>query len=210
MINVLLMLIVLLNFLILGESRIATVIRSAAVQGVCFGLITVISHSEFDVGMLIVGSLSVLMKGLMIPYLLFRAIREVNIRKEVEPMLGFIPSLLLGATGTGLAMLFAVNMPVDVDPHLRFVIPASFSTILTGFLILTTRLKAIMQVVGYLILENGILLFGLLLFEAMPILIEMGGLLDLFVGVFVMGIILNQIQRAYSSLDTTHLTTLKE
>ena len=81
---------------------------------------------------------------------------------------------------------------------------------LTGFLLLTTRRKAITQVVGYLILENGIFVMGLTLLEAMPFLVEIGVLLDLFVGIFVMGIIINHINREFSSLDTARLSALKE
>ena len=81
---------------------------------------------------------------------------------------------------------------------------------LTGFIILTTRRKAIMQVPGYLILENGIFLLGLLLLEAMPFLVEVGVLLDLVIGIFVMGIIIHHINREFASLDTTQLSGLKE
>jgi hydrogenase-4 component E len=89
-------------------------------------------------------------------------------------------------------------------------VPASIATLMTGFLILTTRRKAISQVIGYLVLENGIFIFGLLLAEAMPIMVEAGALLDLLVGTFVMGIVINQISREFSSLDTSLLTSLKE
>lgn len=205
-----LMIVVLLNFLMLGVSRIATIIRATAVQGILLGLLSMLLENHFDAGILFVGVVAIVVKGIVIPMLLFRAMREVKIRKEVEPFLGFITSLLLGAAGTGLAILFADSLPGAVDPAKRLIMPVSFSTILTGFLILTTRMKAITQVVGYLVLENGILLFGLLLLGTTPLLVEMGGLLDLFVGIFVMGIIINQIQRAFSSLDTAHLTTLKE
>ncbi len=75
---------------------------------------------------------------------------------------------------------------------------------------LTMRKMAIMQVLGYLLLENGIFLFGLLLLEAMPFLVEIGVLLDLFTGVFVMGIIIHHISREFSSLNTKHLSELKE
>ena len=77
-------------------------------------------------------------------------------------------------------------------------------------LILTTRRKAITQVVGYLVLENGIFVMGLALLEAMPLLVEAGVLLDLFVGIFVMGIIINHISREFSSMDTARLSSLKE
>ena len=63
---------------------------------------------------------------------------------------------------------------------------------------------------GYLVLENGIFIFGLLLLEAMPFLVEVGVLLDLFVGVFVMGIIINHINREFSSVSTEQLSALKE
>ena len=88
--------------------------------------------------------------------------------------------------------------------------PASLATVWTGFLMLTTRKKAIMQVLGYLVLENGIFLFGLLLLEAMPFLVEVGVLLDLFTGVFVMGIIIHHISREFASISTEHLSELKE
>jgi hydrogenase-4 component E len=90
------------------------------------------------------------------------------------------------------------------------IVPASLATVWTGFLMLTTRRKAIMQVLGYLLLENGIFLFGLLLLEAMPFLVEVGVLLDLFTGVFVMGIIIHHISREFASTSTEHLTELKE
>ena len=63
---------------------------------------------------------------------------------------------------------------------------------------------------GYLVLENGIFIFGLLLVDAMPMIVEVGVLLDLFVGVFVMGIIIHHINREFASISTEHLTELKE
>ena len=128
--------------------------------------------------------------------------RDVHIRHEVEPYVGFVPSLFLCAVGTGLAILFAGNLPLAPEHVGTLIVPASLATLLSGFLVLTTRRKAISQVVGYLILENGIFIFGLLLIEAMPFLVEVGVLLDLFVGIFVMGIIINHIRQEFSSLDT--------
>jgi len=89
-------------------------------------------------------------------------------------------------------------------------VPASFSTVVTGFLLLTTRVKAITQAIGYLVLENGIFIFGMLLVAAMPFLVEIGVLLDLFVGIFVVSIIIHHINREFASLDTRRLTSLKE
>ena len=89
-------------------------------------------------------------------------------------------------------------------------VPGSLAAILTGFILLIGRAKAIYQVCGYLILENGIYLFGLLLIHSTPLLVESGILLDVTVGVFIIGIIVDRIQRAFDSLDTRKLTTLRE
>ena len=91
---------------------------------------------------------------------------------------------------------------------MRQATPASLATLFSGFLGLTTRRKAISQVTGYLVLENGIYVFGLLLYQSM--IVEVGILLDLLVGIFVMGIVLNHIQREFSSLDTERLSRLRE
>ncbi len=88
--------------------------------------------------------------------------------------------------------------------------PVALSTLFAGFLLLTTRRKAISQVTGYLILENGIFVFAQLLHEAMPTLVEVGVLLDLLVGIFVMGIVMNHIQREFGSLDTERLSELRD
>jgi hydrogenase-4 component E len=89
-------------------------------------------------------------------------------------------------------------------------VPTSLATVFTGFLLLTTRRKAITQVVGYLILENGVFIMSLSLIEAMPFLVEAGMLLDLFVGIFVMGIMINHIHREFATIDTERLSALKE
>ena len=118
--------------------------------------------------------------------------------------------MLLGAAGTALAIAFARFLPLDIKHGAAMVVPTSLSTVLTGFLILTTRLKAISQALGYLVLENGVFIFGLLLLEAMPLMVELGVLLDLLVAIFVMGIIINHINREFASLDTRRLATLKD
>jgi hydrogenase-4 component E len=90
------------------------------------------------------------------------------------------------------------------------VVPVALATLLVGFLVLVTRRKAITQVVGYLILENGIFIFGQCLTSEMPVLVELGILLDVLVGVFVMGIAIHHISREFDDIDTDALTTLRD
>jgi hydrogenase-4 component E len=200
-----------LNFVTLGVSRIRAVISTVALQGMLLGALPVfIPHQEIGLRSILLIFVTIALKGFVIPAFLVRAMREANIQHEVRPVVDYMTSLLLGAAGTGLALLFSDTLPLAAKDAAYLVVPASLGTVWTGFLLLTTRRKAIMQVLGYLLLENGIFLFGLLLLETMPFLVEIGVLLDLFTGVFVMGIIIHHISREFASISTEHLTELKE
>jgi hydrogenase-4 component E len=200
----------LVNLVALGSSRIATVVRAVALQGVLLGILAVAAHGEVDSRVIALAGASALLKGWLIPIILFRALRQVAIKREVEPSLGLLPSLLLGALATVLAVVAASHLPLAETRLAPLAVPASFATVAAGFILLTTRRKAISQVLGFLMLENGIFVFGLLLIRAMPFLVEAGVLLDLFVGIFVLSIIIHHINREFASLDTRKLSLLKE
>jgi hydrogenase-4 component E len=199
-----------MNFVALGVSRIRAVINAVALQGILLGFLPLLVHHEIGLRGIVLVAVAVPLKGLAIPALLLHAMREADIKHEVNPVINYMTSLLLGAVGTGLALMFSSTLPLDESHVGLLLIPASLATVWTGFLMLTTRKKAIMQVLGYLLLENGIFLFGLLLLEAMPFLVEVGVLLDLFTGVFVMGIIIHHISREFASISTERLSELKE
>lgn len=199
-----------LNFVALGVSRIRPVINAVALQGLLLGIIPIFLHSELGVRGVVLIAVTLALKGVVIPGFLVHAMRGANIQHEVSPVLSFMSSLFLGAIGTGLALVFSYSLPLADEHTNLLLIPVSFATVWTGFLMLTTRKKAIMQVLGYLLLENGIFLFGLLLLDAIPFLVEVGVLLDLFTAVFVMGIIIHHISREFSSISTEHLSELKE
>jgi hydrogenase-4 component E len=206
----LLIVVLALNFVTLGVSRIRAVINAVALQGVLIGLVPLLVHHDIGLSGLLLSAAAIGLKGLVIPYCLFRAIRAANIQHEVTPVIGYTSSLLLGAVGTGLAMAFSGTLVLPEGQADQLLVPASLATVWVGFLMLTTRKKAIMLVLGYLLLENGIFLFGLLLVEAMPLLVEAGLLLDLFTAVFVMGIIIHHISVEIPSISTEHLEELKE
>jgi len=205
----LLVLVLLINFISLGTSRLVFSIRAVAAQGVILGILPGLIH-PFSWHLVAITLGIITAKGFVIPHLLNRAVRSAEIKREVEPFLGYVPTLLLGALFTALSFGFAGKLPLLPEHQNYMFVPASIATLMSGFLLLTTRRKAISQVIGYLVLENGIFIFGLLLADAMPIMVEAGALLDLLVGTFVMGIVINHISREFSSLDTSRLTSLKE
>ncbi len=209
--NVLIGLAMGLNLVALGSSRLPALIQAMSLQGVLLGVMPLLLEEEgFNWRVAVVAAATVIGKGIVIPNLLRRATRAANIERESDPFLGFVPSLLLGAGGTIAAVALARALPLLPEHAGTLLVPGAIASILTGFILLIGRVKAISQVCGYLILENGIYLFGLLLIHSTPLLVESGILLDVTVGVFVIGIIVDRIQRAFDSLDTRRLTTLRE
>jgi hydrogenase-4 component E len=200
-----------LNLLALGSSRLPSLIRTVAWQGAVLGVMPLlIEQGAFDWRVAAVVVATMVGKGILIPGLLRRAMRAANIEREIQPFLGYVPSLLLGAGGTIAAVALARALPLLPEHTGSLLVPGAIASVLTGFILMIGRVKAISQVCGYLILENGIYLFGLLLIHSTPLLVESGILLDVTVGVFVIGIIVDRIQRAFDSLDTRKLTTLRE
>ncbi len=207
--NLLLVLVILLNFFTLGSSRLGACVRAVALQGAILAVLPVTIHGpSIHAFVLALGAL--LLKGIFIPWLLFSAMREVRIRREVEPRIGYVPTLVLGALTTAAAFIFADFLPLASEHRGSLFIPTALATLFTGFLLLITRRKAITQVLGYLMLENGIFIFGILLSAAMPLMVEAGVLLDLLVAIFVMGIVIHQINREFSTLNTERLSSLRE
>src|SRR2546430_3843808 len=142
-----------LNFVALGVSRIRAVINAVALQGILLGSLPVLVHPHIGLRGILLVVVTMLLKGIVFPNLLARAMREADIQQEVRPVVNFMSSLLLGAVGTALAMLFSRSLPLVGKDADLLLVPTSLATVWSGFLMLTLRKKAIMQVLGYLLLE---------------------------------------------------------
>jgi len=205
-------LVVVIDLFLLASSRLGAAIRTVAIQGALLGALPLLlleeRHSLGHALVLAIGALAI--KGLLIPWLMFRAIREASIRREMEPIVGFVPSMVLGGIGVAFAFAFSSRLPLPNGMAHAFLVPTALSTVWAGLLLVVSRKKAVNQVLGFLVLENGVFVFGLLLSDFMPIMVEAGVLLDLFASVFVMGIVMFHINREFSSLDTEKLSALKD
>jgi hydrogenase-4 component E len=207
--ELLLLSVVLANFWLLGTTRLSATIRATAVQGALLAGLPVALHPGWSVHMIGLALGTFAIKAVLLPIFLSWAIREAAVRREVEPLIGFSASLALGAVAVALAFGIARRLPLPQSDS-PLLIPVALSTVMVGLLVLTTRSKALSQVVGYLVLENGIYVFGLSLAERVPFLVELGVLLDIFVGIFIMGIVVFHINRAFDSLDSARLTELRD
>lgn len=211
-IDMVFILVVVIDLFTLASSRLAAAIRAVALQGALLSVLPLLLASwEHDIGHVLVLSLGALaIKAILIPWLMFRAIREAAIRREVEPIIGFVPSMILGGVGVALAFAFSRSLPLPSPEKHAFLVPTALATVWSGLLLVVSRKKAVNQVLGFLMLENGVFVFGLLLADFMPLMVEAGVLLDLFAAVFVMGIVMFHINREFSSLDTEKLTALRD
>jgi hydrogenase-4 component E len=199
-------LVTLVDFRLLGGSRLVPIIRGAAFQGALFALMAVLLRArEFEMGYASLALASAAIKGLALPALLLRALRQVEIRREVEPLVGYNLSLLIGAAGLAAAAVLGNRVAATGATSVPLLVTVSVFTMESGLFLIVARRKAVTQALGYLVFENGIYGFGIAVAGEAPLLVELGVLLDLLVAVFVMGIIIFHIQRDFSHIDADRL-----
>lgn len=202
--------VLLLNLSLAAAGGIRVLIRAFAVQAALASVLVLLVDGLDSPHGWAVALCSLLLKGWAIPFFLGRAAARTGTRKATLSHLSPGASLLAAAFGVALAFGLAARLPFEARRTGLLLTAAAFSTMFTGLLLLVGRNQALSQVVGYLVLENGIFLFGLTLLRRMPFVVEMGILLDVFVGVFVMGIVAYNIHRTFDSLDVEALTGLRE
>ena len=202
-------LIILINMALAVSGSLSGCIRLAALQGVAAGLLPLLAAGTLHGRAVAFAALIIALKGVIFPWLMYRALERTGARREVDPLIGYPASLLLCLGAFAASSWLGSRLPL---PHsgVAFIVPASLATIFTGFLLITTRAKAITQVLGYLVIENGIYIFGLALFVEQPLMVELAILLDVFVAVFVMGIAIFHISREFDHIDTAEMATLSD
>lgn len=207
----LLVLVILTNLRLLAAGRLGASIRVVALQGVLVGLVPVLAP-EHGPGWraCVLAAGSVALKGWVIPWLLFRALREAEISREVEPYVGHVTSLLAGLAALGVAFWLNDRLPVLEGTSATLLAPTALFMILSGLLLLVSRRLAVSQVLGFIVLENGVFTFGAGVMPETSLLVEAGILLDVFAAVFVMGIALFHISREFNHLDAGRLSELKD
>lgn len=207
--EVLLSLLILVNLFMLGSSRIGALIRAIGGQSilVCAAAAALAhAHCAWHDWLLLACTLAV--KGGILPYMMRRALTRAHIRRDVEPLIGYALSLLVGLAVLGLSLAAVRCLPLPPGAAAT-ALAAAFFTVACGFVLIAGRTKAITQTIGYLTLENGIYLLGFALAIENPLVVEVGILLDVLVGIFVMGIITLQINREFDHIDIKKLQRLK-
>ena len=209
-IETLMVLLILSNILLLGVGSLNSCIRVVASQGILLGVFTFLAQADdITIRIGIFAVVSTVLKAMVFPYYLSQAIRETGVRREMEPFVGYVMSVMAGIAMLGVSQWISLRLPIDMGRPLPLVVPTSLMIMFTGLFLIVTRKKALTQALGYLVFENGIYAFGIATAGEIPVFVEFGVLLDVFVAVFVMGIVIYNINREFDHIDTDRLTSLK-
>ncbi len=210
LLNLVIVIILLSNIRLLNTSRIPVMIVSVAIQGWVIGILPLLLHWErFQFTLLLITLITVTIKGVFLPRLLNRSMQQAGVIREVEPFVGPTLSLLIGLFLLSLSFWITSSLRSSLPEGLFFIPVLALFTVFNGLFLIVSRKKAITQVIGYLTMENGVYAFGASLAIDHPFLVELGVLLDVWVGVFIMGIAIYHINREFDHIDTDKLSTLK-
>lgn len=190
---------------------LVAIIRALAVQGAAVAAVPLLlglrgGHPEAVAA----AALVVVLKAFLVPWILLRVVRRSAEPREIEPLINIPASLLAAGALTLLAYVAGQPMvAASPDPVARAV-PAALAVTLLGFLLLVARRKAVTQLVGFLILENGIVLVAFLTTVGLPLVVELGAALDLLLAVLVLQVLTARIQAAFGSTDLNRLRELHD
>lgn len=211
LINMCAALLLLIAFAMLSQRRILSLINLFALQGLILAFsTTLVAYTSHQHHLYYSAGMTLMLKVLVLPWVLHRLIRKLNIKWDVETMFN-IPTIML----VGLALvIFAFNLAAPISQMAgtitKSTLGIAMASVLLSFLMMITRSKAVPQVVGFLAMENGLFFAATSATYGMPMVVELGIALDVLVGMLILGIFFFQIRVAFDSLDLHHMEKLKE
>jgi hydrogenase-4 component E len=209
MINVLLI-VLLISLLYLSiANRLLTYIKILAFQGVILFGVACIELSEINtINLVLILLETIIVKAILVPVFIKYIIKRNNITREMEPFIPNFVSLIIVTIIIVITILLSNSI---TDTHLEkisFIV--ALSTLFTGLFIIGTRKKVITHVMGYLVIENGVFILSLAVGNEMPLLVNLGIMLDIFASVLILGIFVNKIGDVLKDVDVDQLRNLKD
>jgi hydrogenase-4 component E len=206
-------LLILSTLALFASSRLRYSIRAMAFQGAVVGVIALLlPRHALTVRLVVIVVIATLLDTVVFPMLLLRALRTARVEREMNPPVGYTASILIGV-GLVALCLWGVRyggLRLAHEGANPLELPVAAFTLLAGLFLIVARNNALHQVIGYLVLENGIFLAGLSTASEVPLLIEMGILLDVFIMVMVMGVALFHISRTFDTIEVGGMTALTD
>jgi hydrogenase-4 membrane subunit HyfE len=199
--------------MMLGSTQIRTNLLFYSLQTAVMSALTAWVGCARSERFLLWESLIILLaKSIFAPWFLRRVMARVGVESDAGTYLSSPLCMHLGIVLLVISYVLAEQLPTPswLTQSGTMGGTASFSLIFIGMLLMVTRKIAVNQVIGFLVIENGIYLFSLTQTGGLPILVEMGVLLDLLVGIMIAGLLLHRIKKSFEHIDVTKLTGLRD
>ena len=193
-----------------GSSRLPGLIKVIAFQGVVVSIVPLIIGHDMTAGGILFTLATLTIRGIIIPFCIYFAIKKVAIRRQVEPIVGYHASVLAGLGLIVAAMVVSHRFNASTIGTSVLLLPTAIALLVAGMFLLMARRNAIAMVLGYIMMENGIYLVGTTFSVRALHIVEFGILLDVLAGVMIMAVILQNIKQTFDDVDTALLRTLKE
>jgi len=204
-------LLLLTSFAMLSQRRILSLINLFAVQGAILSVSTaIVAYTSGQHHLYYSAVLSVVLKVALLPWILHRLIRRLNVRWDTEPLINIPATMLVGIMLVVFAFALAQPVAQLATTIARSTLGIALAVVMLSFLMMITRTKAISQVVGFLAMENGLFFAATSATYGMPMVVELGVALDVLVGMVILGVFFFQIREQFDSLDLQHMEALKE
>jgi len=211
LINLFAAVLLLLAFAMLAQRRVLSLVNLFAAQGVALGVSTaIVAFATNQPHLYASAALTFALKVALLPWLLHRLIRKLDVRWDVEGLINVPTTMLIGIV----LVVFAFNLALPIaqlaSTVTRATLGIAMASVMLSFLMMITRRKALPQVIGFLSMENGLFFAATSATYGMPMVVELGIALDVLVGMLILGVFFFQIREQFDSLDLQHFEKLKE
>jgi hydrogenase-4 component E len=195
---------------LLGSSRPRVALRGIAVQGFCLGLLPLLrAEGHLTSAIWFLAFSSMLIKGILLPALMNKVVQGTGIEQEKNPPVAFGASIMIGVLLLGLSAWLSARLGLPTTASLPVSATAMF-LVLVGLFLMIGRRLAIMQSLAFLVLENGVFTLGVGISLEFPLVVELGILLDVFVGIFLMSTLVFHLDREFQHTDVDRFVELAE
>jgi len=209
MLHVLLIVFLISLFYMAIANRMTTYVNVLALQGILLFCIAFLELKHINtVNLILILLETIIFKSIAVPVFLKYVLKRNHITREAEPYLPNFVSLIITTVIVVTTILLSNTMEESYLDKMYFVV--ALSTLFTGLYFIATRRKIITHVMGYLIIENGVFVLSLAVGNEMPMLVNLGIMLDIFASVLILGIFLNKIGDVFKDIDVNQLTNLKD
>lgn len=209
MVQVILIVFLITLFYLSIANRMTTYVNVLIFQGLLLFVVAYLELKDINtVNLVLIMLETIVFKALAVPIFLRYVLKHNKITREAEPYLPNFVSLIIT---TIIVVITVVLSNVLEDARLdKLFFVVALSTLFTGLYFIASRRKIITHVMGYLIIENGVFVLSLAVGSEMPMLVNLGIMLDIFASVLILGVFLNKIGDVFKDVDVNQLTSLKD